>query len=90
MAKKEITVISDEKRLEQLCTNSIRLVEYMRSAAVSQIDYVQIITYFILGKWIVEEQQNGQDRASYGKKIINHLSERMCAEFDRGFSRSTL
>ena len=90
MAKKEFPAIPDEKRLEQLCKNSVRLVEYMRSVAVSQIDYVQIITYFILGKWIVEEQQNGQDRAAYGKKIINCLSERMSAEFDHGFSRSTL
>lgn len=35
------------------------------------------MTYFVLGKWIVEEQQNGDNRAKYGQKILLQLSEKI-------------
>lgn len=38
----------------------------------------------------MEEQQNGQDRAKYGARVIEKLSEALTNEFGRGFSRETL
>lgn len=38
----------------------------------------------------MEEQQNGQDRAKYGARVIEKLSEAPTNEFGRGFSRETL
>lgn len=48
------------------------------------------MTNYVLGRWIVEEQQNGQDRAQYGAHVIDRLSEALTEEFDRGYSRETL
>lgn len=55
-----------------------------------QVNNVQIMTYYSLGRWIVEVQQQGKHRAEYGKKIIINLSKKLTEEFGKGFSESTL
>jgi predicted nuclease of restriction endonuclease-like (RecB) superfamily len=57
---------------------------------VRQINIIEIMTNFALGRWIVEEQQNGQDRAQYGAHVIDRLSDALTAEFGRGFARESL
>ena len=76
--------------INSLCKNSIDLIHYSRNLAVRSINYVEIMTNFILGKWIVEEQQFGSDRAQYGDKVIEKLSEALTQEFGRGFSADSL
>ena len=47
-------------------------------------------TYFNIGKIIVENEQNGNIRAEYGKEILRKLSKRLTDRFGSGFSRSNL
>ena len=76
--------------LESLCHNSIELVRYARQIAAKQVNLVQLMTYYSIGRWIVEEQQQGQSRAQYGKHVIKKLSEALTEQFGRGFSVDTL
>jgi len=76
--------------LDDLCRNSIDLIKYARSLAVRNINIIELMTNYSIGRWIVEEQQNGQDRAKYGARVIEKLSEALTNEFGRGFSRETL
>ena len=76
--------------MDVLCHNSIELIQYARKIAVNQVNIVQLMTYYALGRWIVEEQQAGEHRARYGKRVIQTLSNRLNAEFGRGFSVDTL
>lgn len=76
--------------MDALCRNSIALIQYARRIAASQINLVQLMTYYALGRWIVEEQQSGEHRAGYGKKVIQTLSNKLNAEFGKGFSVDTL
>lgn len=87
--KKEIEAYSDAT-FESLCENSIALIKSAKTTAVKQIDKFQILTYFILGKWIVEEQQNGKNRAGYGNRVIEKLSDSLTKEFGKGYSSETL
>ena len=48
------------------------------------------MTYYSLGKWIVEVQQKGQKRAKYGSQVIKKLSDNLQSEFGKGFSEDTL
>jgi predicted nuclease of restriction endonuclease-like (RecB) superfamily len=43
-------------------------------------------TYFEIGRMIVEEEQQGKDRAEYGKGLLKGLSESLTDEFGKGFS----
>jgi hypothetical protein len=47
-------------------------------------------TYFEIGKIIVEEEQNGKNRAEYGRKLLKGLSQQLTGEFGKGFSVDNL
>jgi predicted nuclease of restriction endonuclease-like (RecB) superfamily len=66
------------------------LVRTARKAAVTTINSLQVITNFEIGRMIVEHEQQGAQRAAYGKEILRDLSNRLTEEFGKGFSRSNL
>lgn len=76
--------------IEDLCHNSIDLIQYARQIAVKQVNLVQLLTFYSLGRWIVEEQQHGESRAKYGQQVIAKLSEALNTQFGKGFSEDTL
>jgi hypothetical protein len=39
---------------------------------------------------IVEDEQDGQERAGYAKDTIARLSDKLCEEFGKGYSTSNL
>ena len=91
MAKTLISeTIENDIPLIELCKNSIELVEYARKITVRQINLVQLMTFYSLGRWIVEVQQNGSDRAKYGQQVIKKLSAALTEQFGKGFSEDTL
>ena len=49
-----------------------------------------VTTYFEIGRMIVEEEQNGKERAEYGKQLIKGLSDKLTKEFNKGFSVTNL
>ena len=90
MANELIPEDSVKLPINDLCRNSIELVEYARSIAARQINLVQLMTFYAIGRWIVEVEQQGESRAKYGRQIIKNLSEAMNKQFGRGFSVDTL
>lgn len=83
----ELSIITD---IDSLCNNSIELIRYARGLAVSHINIIELMTNYALGRWIVEEQQQGKDRAKYGAHVIDRLSQALSEEFGRGYSKDTL
>lgn len=90
MANELIPEDSVNLPINNLCRNSIELVEYARSITARQINLVQLMTFYAIGRWIVEVEQQGESRAKYGRHIIKNLSEAMNTQFGRGFSVDTL
>lgn len=91
--RKDITALNENTEtsgVESLCRNSIDLIRYARSLVVQHINLIELMTYYALGKWIIEVQQDGNERAKYGDRIIDRLSEALTEEFGRGYSRETL
>ena len=76
--------------LDMLIVDFIELIQYARQITAKQVNLVQLMTYYSLGKWIVEEQQGGKERAKYGKQVLKKLSESLTKEFGRGFSETNL
>ena len=46
--------------------------------------------YWNVGRMIVEEEQQGKERAEYGAALLKNLSIRLSAEFGAGFSEQSL
>lgn len=51
---------------------------------------IMVLTSFLLGRYIVEQEQQGSERAKYGAKIVDSLSAYLTEEYGRGFSRSNV
>ena len=49
-----------------------------------------VLTYFEIGRKIVEEEQGGSERAEYGKGLLKDLSKALTEEFGKGFSVDNL
>jgi hypothetical protein len=56
----------------------------------STADLTMCITYFEVGRMIVEEEQCGKARAEYGKNLLAELSAYLNKRVGKGFSVSTL
>ena len=66
------------------------LLHKARQNIISNINSTMTKTYFLIGKRIVEEEQDGNKRAEYGKNLIKILSEKLTKEFGKGFSQRNL
>lgn len=47
-----------------------------------------VLAYWKIGKTIVEEEQQGKERAEYGSYLIKELAHRLQKEFAKGFDES--
>lgn len=72
-----------------LLRNVKKLVESTREAYKS-INLLTLETIFEIGKLIVEEEQNGNQRANYGDELLVGLAKELTKVYGRGFSKSNL
>lgn len=61
-----------------------------RSLAARSVDTVQVSMNYAIGQRIVEHEQQGEQRAAYGQRVLSSLAEALTAEFGRGFSATNL
>jgi predicted nuclease of restriction endonuclease-like (RecB) superfamily len=61
-----------------------------RSNTLRSVNTQMVTAYWLIGREIVQALQAGEDRAAYGKQIIQQLSDALKAQFGRGYSTSTL
>lgn len=61
-----------------------------RRATVRAINTTMTAAYWLIGKRIVEEEQRGTNRATYGKGLLKNLAKELTAEFGNGFSYTNL
>ena len=66
------------------------LLKEARKSIVQTVNKTMVYTYFEIGRMIVEEEQNGKERAEYGKQVLKELSKRLNIEFGKGFSQRNL
>lgn len=61
-----------------------------RMKAYQSVNSVMVEAYWLIGKRIVEEEQNGKERAEYGEALLKNHSVALTKEFGKGFSSSNL
>jgi predicted nuclease of restriction endonuclease-like (RecB) superfamily len=71
--------------------NRIRdILEIARTNISRTVNTTQVIANWLIGREIVEEEQQGRKRARYGKKEIEGLSRKLQKEFGSGYSVQNL
>ncbi len=63
-----------------------QILAQARQKAYTAVNAAMVEAYWQIGKRIVEEEQNGKERADYGKEIIQTISDEMTKEFGKGFT----
>ena len=71
-------------------TDIKNILEQARSKARSSVNAAMVEAYWLIGQRIVEEEQQGQDKAQYGSRLIEDLSLALTADFGKGFSYANL
>ncbi len=75
---------------EQLLQNISALLENARNKVVVAVNQTIVLTYFEVGRMIVEDEQHGESRAEYGKAVLKDLSLHLTKRFGKGFSQRNL
>ena len=66
------------------------ILKNAREKAYTAVNSAMVEAYWKIGRRIVEEEQNGKERAEYGKEILQNLSKELTEEFGKGYSYRTL
>jgi predicted nuclease of restriction endonuclease-like (RecB) superfamily len=86
MNEKNLTV--ENQKL--LYTQAITIIEGGRQKIIDSIYKETTKSYYFLGRLIVEDEQEGNKKAEYGKSIVLNLSKELTLKYGKGFSTSTL
>jgi len=68
----------------------VALLEAARHAAARSVNALMTASYWEIGRRIVEFEQGGQERASYGQALLKRLSVDLAQRYGRGFSERNL
>ena len=66
------------------------LLESARTQIATSVNTILVQTYWNIGKYIVEFEQAGAQRAEYGSNLLNRLSKDLTVRYGKGFGHSNL
>jgi hypothetical protein len=75
-----------ENNKDKLFDRVVSILEQARSNVVRSVNSNMVIAYWLIGCEIVEEIQEGEGRAEYGKQVLKELSEKLNKCYGSGFS----
>ena len=78
------------KRNESLFERISALIDEARKRVVTTVNIAEVYTKYSIGQYIVEDEQQGEYRAQYGKQILKGLSTYLTQQFGAGWSYETL
>lgn len=76
--------------MKKLSAKIILLIEEARQRVASVANTAMVYTYFEIGKVIIEELQDGEKRAAYGKNLLKEVSKDLTLKLGAGFSVQNL
>ena len=65
-------------------------LQVAKSNILQSINQEMVKAYWMIGYEIIENEQLGENRATYGEQLLSKLSEKLIAEFGKGYSVSNL
>ena len=66
------------------------LIQQSRTGVVKYVNTTIVITYYEIGRRIIVQEQHGEKRAQYGKKMLQGLSDYLTANLGKGWSIQNL
>ena len=85
-----IKVMAEIQKNHNLFDDVRHIIERGRTTAYAAVEQSVIVTNWLLGQRIVEEEQQGKVRAQYGKKLIKELADRLVPLYGNSYSKRNL
>lgn len=82
MEKKELTFSLNEEFFQSI----LGILEETRKNAQTAVNLSMVYAYYEIGRKIVEEEQNGENRATYGRRLLKELSKFLTQKHGKGYS----
>ncbi|MDP1524348.1 MAG: DUF1016 N-terminal domain-containing protein [Rhodocyclaceae bacterium] len=79
-----------EPKPDALFGRVVSILEQARGNVVRAVNTNMVLAYWLIGREIVEELQGGEERAEYGKQVVDVLSAGLTQRYGNGFSPTTL
>ncbi|MCI8529755.1 MAG: DUF1016 domain-containing protein [Lachnospiraceae bacterium] len=76
--------------LNSLIANIEETVMKAKEKLASSVNSTMTETYWLIGRYIVESEQNGNIKATYGKRLLTTLSKELSLRLGKGYSRPNL
>jgi len=67
--------MSNKPLNKKLYSQIVDFLQSTRNMVVRTVNQTMVVTYFEIGRMLVEEEQGGKERAEYGKELLKGLSE---------------
>lgn len=86
METKDIANVNVDALFERISA----LIEESRKKVATAVNIAEVYTKYEIGRYIVEDEQEGKARAAYGKQVLPILSQKLTDKFGVGWSLETL
>ena len=80
----------DIERIERLSDRIERLIVGARQNVAITVNHAVVYSHYEIGRYIVEDEQDGKYRAAYGKKVLSEVSARLTERLGKGWSMENL
>ena len=77
-------------RIEALSDRIAQLMAEARNRIAVAVNTAMVYTYYEIGRYIVEDEQEGEYRAKYGKQVLVELSAKLTEKLGKGWSAEHL
>jgi len=75
---------------DALFTRVVSILEQARGNVIRAVNTNMVLAYWMIGREIVLALQGGEERAEYGKRVVEELSARLTERYGKGFSSQVL
>lgn len=87
----ENITLHNQEGKETIFVNDLRtIVSAARDASYRMANLMQVAQNWLIGRRIVEQEQQGKIRAEYGKHVVELASQVLTKEFGQGFSETQI
>ena len=83
-------IVASSENEEIFFADISRILNESRQKVYAAVNSAMVETYWNIGRRIVEQEQQGKERANYGEQLLVNLSRYLSSTFGRGFSLANL
>ena len=84
--KSSAALVVSSREYGAMLNRVVSLIDDARRVSARTVNALMTATYWLIGRHIVEFEQQGKERAEYGEELLQRLAHDLTTKFGRGFS----